>query len=260
MKPLFPKKGTADTTIKRLVSYLKQNYLYPQNIAGVSSPLIQKYIQLSNIATIPVVYQHYLETFGKNNGGIIDNALDIDLEMVIDYYEDISESNPEYLKKEYPIFAIYYISGDEICLDIKKNSQNPPLILAPCGEKIDMISSSLENYLMFSAILYVEKRKRKYGFWFSNSPYTAKNNLPQREKIGQSAFNEINILAQKMNLEKVGFSDSNVQIFVSPNTSLIGKIGKNNRIFIYLFSDEELNPKLFASIKNTFGTKTETKI
>lgn len=142
----------------------------------------------------------------------------------------------------------------------KKIADNPPVLSTDQGEVFEIISSSLELYLMRSAIKYVEKRKRKYGIWFSNSCNSAKKHLPYREGK-QSASDEINRLANNLALKKVWVSDPYCQIFMDNNICLFSLIEEENRIMIYLFSDIELDDSTLHNIEVTFGaTKGTTHI
>ncbi len=88
---LIPNKGTVDTAINRLLEYLVLNGFSLENTKGASNELIQKYIEISNVKKIPIIFKNYLEVFGLEHGGFLDNFYRYNFEQ---YFAQNSTQNP----------------------------------------------------------------------------------------------------------------------------------------------------------------------
>ncbi len=255
---LTPQQGSVDSFVSRLVEYVSSHdSAYPTKIKGASQKQIERYCELSGIRPDepPSTYLSYLETLGVEDGDLLGwRRIDPKIERLIRVYEDWSTSEPESLSSTVPVIGTYLV-GDQVSLDLRSPTPNPPVVETSDAEIVVELSVSFEHYMMQASMMYVESARHPHRIWASSSQATVENHLSANGGTDPSTNKVLQGLAQKFGLHTAWCSENNYKILINEKTSIFAETTPGTGLMTHVFTEADSNqlPAISDELENMFG-------
>jgi hypothetical protein len=224
--PELPPQGSSQDFVERLTAYVTVvDAGWVARTQAASDAQIQTYMELSGFTALglplPELYKEFLLNFGENEAGLLESEtlkVRFSLSKICHFYKtfapenfepdpDIPDFQPEQLEPQLPVIGLYYVTGDQMSLDMRSGYKpDPEVRFTSSGEDIGAISKSFEALVFQRAFRYHEERRLPQRAVWSASGQSVKKALAASNQT--DAFAAIAELAKRESLAEAWFNDA----------------------------------------------------
>lgn len=238
----IPASGAPETLFARLCAHIAPHDPgWRERLLPADDVELARYAGLAGLGAVdhlPASYLVCARGMGRDSAGLFrDLRFDTSIPRIVRLYEAFQHSEPDAINPELPVVGLFIV-GDQLSLDLRSPSADPPIVETTQGEYWEPVSRSWEALVMQAAILRVEPRRLPHVRWYSH---------PARPRSERAAVHAaLAAFGAHAGLQKAWPSDDRHHIFLSSAASLFAEHFPDGSLLLHAFAD---GPSFFAEVE-----------